>query len=107
MLILNYFQVHATKPQASRNESAEIFVVCQYYLAPAKLDPKFLDARYVFKELDLEPTLPANFLRPDKQKKTKAEGYSELRGVYNPVSVVDFIKSSNPVEELQVASCVS
>ncbi|CAH1405530.1 unnamed protein product [Nezara viridula] len=100
-------KVHATKPQASRSESAEIFVVCQYYLAPAKLDPKFLDARYVFKELDLEPTLPANFLRPDKQKKTKAEGYSELRGVYNPLSVVEFIKSSNPVEVLQVASCLT
>lgn len=99
-------KVHATKPQASRSESAEIFVVCQYYLAPAKLDPKFLDAKYVFKELDLEPTLPANFLRPDKQKKAKAEGYSELRGVYNPVSVLEFVKSENPVEVLQISSCL-
>ena len=65
-----------------------------------------MDSKYVFKELDLEPTLPLNFLRPDKQKKAKAEGYSELRGVYNPVSVVEFIKHSNPVAVLQVASCV-
>ncbi len=43
--------VDATKPHSSRNASAEIFVVCQGFLAPQRVDPKLLSAAHVFKEV--------------------------------------------------------
>lgn len=89
-------KVHATKPSASRKESAEIFVVCQGYKAPDKIDPRFLDAKYVFEELEIETTHKINLLKETVRhhKKTKAEGY-EGDDVRKIMAVSEFIKAEN------------
>ncbi|VDP35790.1 unnamed protein product [Schistosoma mattheei] len=63
--------VRAIKPEASRLESAEIFLVGQNYIAPARIDPKFLDARHVFGEVDApkdRAALVSTFLKESRKK---------------------------------------
>jgi len=74
-------KVHATKPPASRNESAEIFVVCQNYLAPDTIDPKFLDAKHVFSDIVAEnKKLTTEIMNPEKaKKKPTSVGYEDGR----------------------------
>ncbi|KAF7239199.1 pre-rRNA 2'-O-ribose RNA methyltransferase FTSJ3 [Varanus komodoensis] len=95
-------KVQATKPQASRNESAEIFVVCQGYLAPDKIDNKFFDPKFAFKEVEVQAKSVTELV---SQKKPKAEGYEDGATVlYNRCKLTDFLKASNPVDFLAKAS---
>lgn len=69
--------MEATKPPSSRNVSAEIFVVCQGFKAPKRIDPKFLDPKSVFAELaDPTPNNEAKVFNPEI-KKRKRDGYEE------------------------------
>ncbi|KAK0083310.1 hypothetical protein PV326_006776, partial [Microctonus aethiopoides] len=98
-------KVYATKPPASRSESAEIFVVCQFYVAPDKLDAKFFDPKYVFSELDIEPSNKLNVFHPERKKKTKPHGYPENDyTLYHKLSVSDFIAHPNGITALQTIS---
>ncbi|NWI54963.1 SPB1 protein, partial [Calyptomena viridis] len=98
-----FFQkVQATKPQASRNESAEIFVVCQGYQAPDKIDSKFFDPKYAFKDVEV-PTKSVSELV--SKKKPKAEGYTDGdTTLYHRFTLMDFLKAPNPVDFLSKAS---
>ena len=93
-----FASVEATKPPSSRNVSAEIFVVCRGFKAPKRLDPKFLDARHVFAEVqEPTPNNEAKVFNPEK-KKRKREGYEE--GDYTQhkeVPVSEFIQTTDPI----------
>nr|XP_026495390.1 pre-rRNA processing protein FTSJ3 [Vanessa tameamea] len=98
-------KVHATKPQASRNESSEIFVVCQGYIAPDSIDPKLLDPKYVFEDLEIMKKKHNSILHPEKQKKAKAEGYKENDyTTFHSFSVSEFLDKDDPIDLLQGCS---
>lgn len=93
-----FTKVEATKPPSSRNVSAEIFVVCRGYKAPAKVDPKFLDPRTVFEELpDPTPNNEAKVYNPEK-KKRKRDGYEEGDYLqFKEIPVTEFIENPDPI----------
>ncbi|NXT54012.1 SPB1 protein, partial [Pluvianellus socialis] len=93
-----FSKVQATKPQASRNESAEIFVVCQGYQAPDKIDSKFFDPKYAFKEVEVQTKSVSELV---SKKKPKAEGYADGdTTLYHRFTLMDFLKAPNPVDFL-------
>jgi len=55
LLVQLFEKVEVFKPPASRSASAETYLVGLKYLAPAKIDPRLLDYRHLFKE-SAEPT---------------------------------------------------
>eukprot|EP01128_Nolandella_sp_AFSM9_P012085 TRINITY_DN893_c4_g1_i1.p1 TRINITY_DN893_c4_g1~~TRINITY_DN893_c4_g1_i1.p1 ORF type:complete len:940 (+),score=334.89 TRINITY_DN893_c4_g1_i1:147-2966(+) len=101
MWVFNHFfkKVTATKPAASRAVSAEIFVVCEGYLKPAKIDPKLLDPRHVFKEIK-EDKKPVDIFSKSKAKRHR-DGY-DTDGVllFTKESVARFIEAPDPVNVL-------
>ncbi|XP_002122891.2 pre-rRNA 2'-O-ribose RNA methyltransferase FTSJ3 [Ciona intestinalis] len=98
-------KVHATKPQASRNVSAEIFVVCQGFKSPDKIDKKFFDPKSVFQEVEAK-TRPVNILDFEPKKKKKAKGYGDEAKdlLYTKKSVSEFLGCSQPMQMLSEIS---
>lgn len=95
-------KVQATKPQASRNESAEIFVICQGFLAPDKIDSKFFDPKHAFKEVEVQAKTVKELI---PVKKPKAEGYEDGDlTLYHSFTVTAFLKADNPIDFLSKAS---
>lgn len=93
-----FTSVEATKPPSSRNVSAEIFVVCRGFKAPKRMDPKFLDPKHVFAEVqEPTPNNEAKVFNPEK-KKRKREGYEEGDWTqHKEVPVTDFIHTTDPI----------
>eukprot|EP00979_Chaetoceros_neogracilis_P011714 scaffold2957_cov232-Chaetoceros_neogracile.AAC.6 len=104
-------EVQAVKPTASRSQSAEIFLVCTGYLDPTSIDPRMLDPKSVFEQIDGAATGGGDGAQAGKdskgitifhkafaQKKKNRQGYdmdvldATMRNVGN---VADFVESSS------------
>src|SRR5688572_8883364 len=91
-------KVEATKPPSSRNVSAEIFVVCRGFKAPKRIDPRFLDPRAVFAELQgATANNEAKVFNPEI-KKRKRDGYDEGDyTLYKETTASEFIQTADPI----------
>ena len=81
-----FTKVESSKPPSSRSQSAEIFMVCLGYKAPDYIDPKFLDPKYAFEDIEAskggldgnEPDASAKISSLKKlleQKRPNRQGY--------------------------------
>ncbi|KAI9094696.1 Spb1 C-terminal domain-containing protein [Phlyctochytrium arcticum] len=116
-----FAKVEATKPASSRNVSAEIFVVCREFKAPAKIDPRLLDPKYVFKEVDDTPeeemddkkkkerqgALLNDLFHPEKRRRHRS-GYAD--GDYTlsiTATVADFVQGPDFLTALTKSNALS
>jgi AdoMet-dependent rRNA methyltransferase SPB1 len=103
-------KVHATKPSASRAESAEIYVMCTGYRAPKSIDARLLNPKYVFKDMGSMPAdgddvskskrdlVLSTVLKGMKQRKRHREGYADgALTMYKRLSAIEFFRTSRPV----------
>lgn len=99
-------RVNATKPAASRAESAEIYVMCTGYRAPKSIDPRLLNPKYVFKEMGAEeeggeekPDLFLNTVMKDMKKRKRNRGGYEDGDVtlFKRFSILKYCRSTRPV----------
>ena len=99
LFVLNHLfnKVEATKPPASRIQSAEIFVVCQGYKAPDDIDPKFLDPKFAFEEVEDEQE-KENITSLKKLLETKRNrgGYGDRTSLYDETDLIEFLESQDP-----------
>lgn len=94
-------KVEATKPPASRNVSAEIFVVCKGFKAPKKMDPRLLDPKSVFEELAPATVNNESKVFNPEKKVRKRDGYEEGDNLlYHTMPLLDFVRNEEPINIL-------
>lgn len=85
-------QVTSYKPIASRSSSAEIYLICQDYLAPKKIDPRLLDPKFVFREIEEKKEAQSVMQRKKTRKdRPSRQGYDQDGLLYKTTSIIDFI----------------
>lgn len=94
-------RVEQTKPPSSRNVSAETFYVCRGFKAPKHIDPRFLDPKHAFAEVEnTAVNNEAKVFNPEK-KKRKREGYEEGDWTqFHEAPASEFIQTQDPIQML-------
>ena len=96
--------VQAMKPNSSRSQSSEIFIVCLNYLNPKYIDPKMLDPNHVFKEVKDPGLQKVDVLHKKYEKLNQRHrtGYDEELGMLltAKANISAFITSKDPVRML-------
>lgn len=88
-------------------------MVCLGYKAPDHIDPKFLDPKYAFEDIDVskggldgnEPDAAAKITSLKKlleKKRPNRQGYGDDQGatLFEQTELVDFLESADPYEFL-------
>mmetsp|Transcript_32221 Transcript_32221/g.63821 ORF Transcript_32221/g.63821 Transcript_32221/m.63821 type:complete len:1052 (+) Transcript_32221:117-3272(+) len=112
--------VQAVKPSASRSQSAEIFLVCQGYVAPDKIDPRMFDPKCVFEQVDGQATGGGDKLQSGEKakginifhkefgKKVRSRNGYDLTNLdasmRNIGSVADFLEGGSTNDPIQMLS---
>jgi AdoMet-dependent rRNA methyltransferase SPB1 len=92
-------KVESTKPVASRGTSAEIYVVCQGFLAPRKVDARLLDPRHLFAEYE-GPKQAVDVLSHAKRPRNRS-GYEDgVSALYKECPAETFVLCDKPAELL-------
>ena len=105
-------KVEATKPSSSRDVSAEIFVVCKGYLAPKTIDPRFLDPRSVFTDVETlinggSTSSKINLLHPDKKRRHR-DGYEDGANIlFKKIDAIEYITSEKFSDLLAESNCIA
>jgi len=99
-----FSDIQTMKPNSSRSQSSEIFLICLAYTAPNSIDPKLFDPNFVFKEVQ-DPGLKGPDVlhkKYDSSYKRQRSGYDENLGItlHSKMSASDFIHSKEPVRLL-------
>ncbi|OEL34192.1 putative rRNA methyltransferase [Dichanthelium oligosanthes] len=100
-------KVEATKPTASRSTSAEIYIICLKYKAPAKIQPELLDIKHLFSVVP-EQSKSRDIM--DGKRKRHRDGYEEGNTTLRKVGLAsDFIWSDaqTPLEFLGSYNVIS
>ena len=112
--------VQAVKPSASRKQSAEIFLVCQGYIAPDKIDHRMFDPKCVFEQVDGQATgggdknqtgekaSKMNIFHKDFGKKVRSRNGYDLTNLDASMrrigSVADFLEGGSTNDPIQMLS---